>query len=173
MNGALESKQRLALVGQGPKGYFLEVRVESPLFQEPVVFRFELPVGNVKASAQPWIDVMVGRRPPMRVLIPMPPPFPEFLASNALVGQERISAGARSFATMHYRNEKGGDVFEYWVSREAPPLGIVRSVKSGSIASEMQLLRLGQGARPEIINTPRQVDPAELGLELKQNLRKQ
>ncbi|HJX65508.1 MAG TPA: hypothetical protein VJ860_16330 [Polyangia bacterium] len=172
-DGTFTSKQRLALVGQGPKGYLLEVRIESPLFQEPVLVRFELPAGSVKAAPQPWIDVMIGQRPPMRIFTPLPSPFPEFLDPKALVGKERISAAGRAFTTKHYRNGKGGDIFEYWVSREAPPLGFVRSVKKvGSTVSGMELLSVGEGARPEMTQVPHQVDQAEFGRELEQNMRK-
>ena len=172
-DGTILSRQRHSLVGQGPKGFLLEVHVESEMFREAVVFRFELPGGSVKAAPQGWVDLMVGKRPPVRWLIPLPTAFQGFLAAKALVGKERVSTPAGVLSTSHYKNESEGDSFEYWVSREAPPLGFARSIKKiGAITARMELLKLGDGARAEIIETPHQVDQEEFLRELMQNLRK-
>jgi hypothetical protein len=173
-DGTFPSKQRLALVGRGPKGFLLEVRIESPAFKEPVLVRFELPAGSMKAAPQPWVDVMIGQRTPMRIRMPLASPFPGFLDPKALVGNERIPVKRHIFTTRHYRNEEGGDFMDYWVSAEAPPLGFVLSVKKvGSIVSRMELLNIGNGARPEMTKEPRDVDQAEFGQELQRNMRRQ
>jgi hypothetical protein len=173
-DGTFLSKQRLALVGRGPKGYLLEVRIESPAFKEPVLVRLELPAGSMKIAPQPWVDVMVGQRTPMRTRMPLSSPFPGFLDPKALVGKARIPAKGHIFTTRHYRNEQGVDFIDYWVSAEVPPLGYVLSVKKvGTIVSRMELLKIGSGARPEMTQEPRDVDPAEFRRELQRNMRKQ
>jgi hypothetical protein len=120
------------------------------------------------------VDVVIGQRTPMRIRMPLSSPFPGFLDPKALGGKERIPAKSHIFTTRHYRNEQGGDFIDYWVSAEVPPLGYVRSVKKvGTIVSRMELLNIGSGARPEMTQEPRDVDPAEFGRELQRNMRKQ
>ena len=173
-DGAVSSRQRYSLVAQGPKGYILEVHVEADILQEQLVFRFELPEGPVGAAPEGWMDVMIGRQPPIRVLIPFPPAFDGFLASKARMENAKTKTAAGTFATSHYRNENQGSSFEYWVSRDVAPLGFARSVKKlGSILSQMELSKVGRGAQPEISLPARPVDMAEFVQRVVQNFRKQ
>jgi hypothetical protein len=171
-DGAVSSTQRHALVGEGAQGYLLEVRVESPVFYEPVVFRFAVP-GSRKGTPQRFIDVMIGKNPPMRLDTTAPPAFEGFLAESARLGNETIKTPARTFTASHYRHQIEGDTWDYWVSREAPPLGFVRSIKKlGASWSQMELSNVGIGARPTIIAEPRPVDQAEFVRAMANNLRR-
>jgi hypothetical protein len=171
-DGRIFSTQRYSLVAQSSRGYLLEVHIESEVFLEPVVLRFELPTDPEKDTSNGTIDVMIGTSVPLRLTVPHPPVFEGFLAPLAKVRDEPLATPAGKFATSHYLNKIENDAWEYWVSREAPPLGFVRSVKKfGSYFIGVELQRVGAGARAEMTLAPRTVGAVEFGHAIRSNLR--
>jgi hypothetical protein len=165
------SKQRYSLVAQSSRGYLLEVHIESEIFVEPVVLRFELPTDPAQDTSNGTIDLMIGKSVPLRLTFPHPV-FEAFLAPHAKVRDELLATPAGKFATSHYLHRIENDAWEYWVSREAPPLGFVRSVKKfGSYFIGVELQRVGAGARAEMTLTPRTVGAEEFGHAIMSNLR--
>jgi hypothetical protein len=92
------------------------------------------------------------------------------LDPRKLVGSERLTVAAGTFATKHYRDKKAsGDTVDTWVSDEAPPFGLIKL--QGSVTQApgapsypvtMELSGKGKGAKATVTKPPRPFDPAVL-----------
>jgi hypothetical protein len=164
--------QRFALVGDTDAGRLLEVRVESSSFEKPVLFHFVVSRQPAKGTSSP-VDIQIGDDPPLRVLMPDPPPFPDFLSERAKLGTQSTVVEGKRLSVTRYRHEVAGDSWEYWITPKAPPLGFVRSLKQlGGSRSELFLLRVGRGAVANLTGRPVEVQWPAIGQALEKNLRK-
>lgn len=96
-----------------------------------------------------------------------------------LVGSQKITVPAGTFATKHFRGKDGnGRTYDVWVSDEAPPFGIVKlvgNVSQGDATPQsvtMELAARGQDAKPTITAAPQPFDEAVLIGQMNRSLGK-
>jgi hypothetical protein len=106
----------------------------------------------------PGRGMMMGRMGGARFLKPDP---------KAMVGKETLKLGAGTFAAEHYKQAgpRGGTV-EYWLAKDAGPLGVVKVAFERPAGDEgqgdkvtMELVGKGKGATPEITKPAKPFDP--------------
>jgi hypothetical protein len=164
--------ERFALVGDSADGRLLEVEVKSEAFRQPVLFRFVLPRQPGARTTSSPLEMQVGNQEPVRAMLPEGPLFADFLSPQAKTGTQEINVGGQRVKVTRYRHQIAEDVWEYWVSPQAAPLGFVRSSKQiGGTTSTLLLLRFGKGAIPRLTRPSKSVEGRAIAQALEANMR--
>jgi hypothetical protein len=175
------AKSRMALVGKTADSASIEL-VATANGNHTVGQAVVEPGKGSAAPVTKKLLMQVGSNDPME----MPP---ELAASKrfkrmdpkSLVGSETITVPAGSFKTKHYREKTGdGDDVDYWISDQAPPLGLVKMraeiakalAKAGAPPGamvgpmKMELAARGKDAKPEITKPAKPFDQAKFMQEI-------
>jgi hypothetical protein len=124
-----------------------------------VTMRQVLPAGSTLGDAPLSAAAQVAGNPPME----QPPEAALPIGGTAKmdaaswVADERVTTSGGTFAASHFRRlDADGAAVEMWLSRAAPPIGLVRlrQTSSGGEVSTTELRRLGAGAAPKIVAAP-------------------
>ena len=89
---------------------------------------------------------------------------------KSLVKEETIKVAAGTFKTKHYRDKTpGGDLFDFWVSPEVPPFGIVKVDSEPKHPApgtqgpvKFELTALGKDAKMSVTRPAKPFDQAQL-----------
>jgi hypothetical protein len=127
-----------AIVGkedvEGSKGYWMEIRSQSPAMGAEMVMKQLL----VAPEGKPQIKRMIMQppgRPPMEMPVGMMPPGmgPRGQASEGgdtspgeKVGTETITVPAGTFECEHYRKQEPRGTVDVWISSKVSPYGTVK-----------------------------------------------
>ncbi len=94
------------------------------------------------------------------------PPY-RWLDPKTRIGVESVTVPAGTFAKAeHYRVPlQGEETMDFWISPDAPPLGLIKAVIKGSpgmiSGSTRELVAIRAGAKPVIVKKPKASVPGE------------
>ncbi len=166
-------KQRFALVGKNASSYTLELGMEGGMMGPTSKAVIQLVLGNdlTKADRIKKMVMQIGAGDPME----MPAgganiPKDQFgpVDPKKFVDKQDITVPAGTFKTKHYRDKTPtGDGFDYWLSEDVPPFGLVKmegKISNGppGMGGAVTMLLIGRGtnAKPGITKTPKPFDAA-------------
>jgi len=124
-------KSRMALVGKSSEGNTLEMTMQGGM----------LSMAGGKMTVQTVVDLDQGKEKPVKRVImqigdndPMEMPVDNKQQTQfhkpdpkSLVKEETVKVAAGTFKAKHYREKTpSGDPFDFWVSSDVPPFGIVK-----------------------------------------------
>jgi hypothetical protein len=169
---------RMALVGKSTTGNTLEMSVEGGMTASvgKVVTAVTVPPSKQGEGVGPVKKVImqVGSNDPMEMPV-NPGQSQQFTKPNPknLLKTETLKVPAGSFKTKHYRDKSPqGDVIDYWVADNAPPIGLVRiemDAKSNAMIKgqiKLELNALTTDAKPTIVQAPKPFDQTALMKEM-------
>ena len=158
----------IAVVGkepaEGKDGYWLETTADDPRMGT-IVMKMLLVVDGNSSHAAKMVMQMPGRRPiemPMGMGGRMPmAQQPEDIRDKADdLGSESVTVPAGTFTCEHYRGKQDGD--DVWVSKDAPPYGLVKMVQSDK-STTMVLTKVESNVQDKITGTPQPFNPMMMG----------
>jgi hypothetical protein len=179
-------KIRQALVGKEKDAFVLETKSETQ--RGDMISHYVIAADPTKEGGVKKVVMQMGDADPMEMPVGGmgPPPGaggggdqgrgggfrggPRFVKPEAgkLVGKETIKTAAGSFAAEHYKGENPrGGTFDYWVSKDVAPLGLVKlqmqmqGGPNGEGGGEMvmELAAKGKGAKAEVTKPAKPFDP--------------
>lgn len=168
---------RMVLVARAGKSADIETHVVGgPLAGlGSVTIRMSIPV-NTEAEVRPTQQVIqIGDNDPM--ILPGvaqggPGQALKRLNPRDRIGVEAVTVPAGAFPKAEHYHDKGqnGEVVDYWISKDALPLGLVKVAAVGTPQSPnqitMELIGHGGGAKPTIKKTPKPFDAAAMMKEV-------
>lgn len=169
-------KMRMALVGRSGASNTFEMSVEGGMLAMAgrIVTQTVVDVDPTKESSVKKIIMQIADNDPMDMPLDgglkrqFVKPDPK-----SLVKSETIKVAAGSFKTKHYRDKTPqGDPFDFWVSPDAPPLGLVKveiaqgPTPAGKGPIRFELTGLGKNAKVTITKPAKPMDQATLVKEI-------
>jgi hypothetical protein len=167
-------KARMALVAKSDATHTLEMIMQGGM----------LAMSGGKLSMQTIVDADQGKPDPVKKVImqigdnePMEMPIDsrqqsQFHKPNpkSFLKDETIKVAAGSFKTKHYRDKTPtGDAFDFWVSADVPPFGIVRVEAEQKRAAtpaqgpvKFELTALGKDAKMTVTRAAKPFDQAQM-----------
>jgi hypothetical protein len=167
-------KARMALVAKSPATNTLEMIMEGGMLSTAggkVVMQTIVDADQDKENPVKKVTMQISDNDPMEMPIDSKQqkqfhrPDPK-----SLVKEETIKVAAGTFKTKHYRDKTpGGDAFDFWVSADVPPFGIVkvdsRPTHAGPGAQgpvKFELTALGKNAKMMVTKPAKPFDQPQL-----------
>lgn len=176
--GQSEMKARWSLVARDAKTTTLETGVEGAalaMMGGKMTMKLVLAPDPINAERPVQQVVMqVSGKDPMEM--PQGMQMQRFTKPDPkkLVGKENITVAAGKFKASHYRDKTESGTFDYWISEDAAPLGLVKVTTVPPAGTKgpdgqpvagmtMELTARGKGAKPTVTKTPKPFDPTMFG----------
>jgi len=173
--------ERYGLVGR--TGATVDIETESPeVNQTPMgrmVLRHRLSISEKEIKVVEAATQFKDNDPKLHRLDRDPEAGPPFgwPDPKKRIGVESVTVQAGTFPRAeHYHVQlQDKETVDYWTSPNAPPLGLVKVVMKGGVGlvtgTTIELLKVGTGAKPVIVKTPKAPVPGEISPEMEAALK--
>jgi hypothetical protein len=167
-------KARMALVAKNAQTNTLEMIMEGGMLSMAggkLVMQTVIDADQDKENPVKRVTMQIAENDPMEMPLDSKQQK-QFHKPNpkSLVKEETIKVAAGSFKTKHYRDKTpGGDTFDFWVSQDVPPFGIVKvdTDQTHPLAGtqgpvRFELTALGKNAKMTVTKPAKPFDQAQL-----------